>query len=81
MEIEHLVEECIGSAMTDTLMDLANDINITAVRYGVNRLEIANELYHIVFGSVNEELVAQKIVSVPQNLPEEGRYFKCIELY
>lgn len=81
MEIEHFVEECIGSAMADTLMDLANDIDITAVRHGVNRLEIANELYHIVFGSVNEELVARKIVSVPQNLPKEGRYFKCIELY
>lgn len=81
MEIEYLVEECIGSAMADTLMDLANDIDITAVRHGVNRLEIANELYHIVFGSVNEELVARKIVSVPQNLPKEGRYFKCIELY
>lgn len=81
MEIESIVEKCLGEAMSDTLIDLAGSIDITAVRHGVNRLEIANELYHIVFGSINEELVSRGIVAAPQYIPGEGRYFKCIKVY
>lgn len=80
-EIEGIVEKCLGNAMADTLLELAESIDITAVKHGVNHLEIANELYHIVFGSINEELVARGIVAVPQHIPGEGRYFKCIEIY
>lgn len=80
-QIERIVESCLGEAMSDTLMKLAGSIDITAVRHGVNRLEIANELYHILFGSMNEELVARKIVAVPAYIPGEGRYQKCMVLY
>lgn len=80
-QIEKTVENCLGEAMSDTLMELAGSIDITAVRHGVNRLEIANELYHILFGSINEELAARKIVDAPVYIPGEGRYQKCIELY
>lgn len=81
MEIERIVERSLGEAMSDVLLDLAGTIDITAVRYGVNRLEIANELYHIVFGSINEELVSRGIVAAPQRISGEGRYFECIEIY
>ena len=67
--------------MSQTLIELAGSINITAVKHGVNRKEIANELYHIVFGSINEDLTARGIVTTPKYIPGEGRYFKCIELY
>ena len=80
-EIEGIVEKCLGNAMADTLLELAGSIDITAVKHGVNRMEIANELYHIVFGSINEELVTRGIVDVPQYIHDEGRYFKCIEIY
>ncbi|MDE6219353.1 MAG: hypothetical protein K2G51_02785 [Lachnospiraceae bacterium] len=80
-EIEGVVERCLGEAMSETLIELAGSIDITAVRHGVNRLEIANELYHIMFGFLNEELVLRKIVAAPQQIPGEGRYFKCIEVY
>ena len=80
-EIESIVEKCLGNAMNDTLIELAGSIDITAVRHGVDRMEIANELYHIVFGSLNEELVVRKIVAAPDHIPGEGRYFKCVELY
>lgn len=80
-EIEGIIEKCLGNAMSDTLIDLAGSIDITAVKHGVNRLEIANELYHIVFGSINEDLTARGIVATPKYIPGEGRYFKCIELY
>jgi hypothetical protein len=81
MEIESIIEKCLGEAMSGTLSDLATSIDITAVSHGVNRLEIANELYHILFGSINEELVLRKIVADPQPIPGEGRYFRCIEVY
>lgn len=81
LEIAHIVEKCLGEVMADTLIELSDTVDITAVRHGVNRLEIANELYHIVFGSLNEELVKRNIVEVPKCIPGEGRYFKCIEIY
>ena len=80
-EIEGIVEKCLGDALSNTLLELAGSIDITAVKHGVNRLEIANELYHILFGSINEELAERGIVAAPQHIPGEGRYFKCIELY
>lgn len=80
-EIENLVENILGEAISDTLLELSSSIDITAVRHGVNRLEIANELYHILFGSINEELVEAGIVANPQHVPGEGRYFKCIEVF
>lgn len=81
VEIESIVEKCIGTAMSDTLIELAGSVDITAVNHGVNRLEIANELYHIVFGSINEELAARGIVAAPKYRLDEGRYLKCIEIY
>lgn len=81
LEIERIVEHCLGEAMAKTLIELASTLNITAVAHGVNGFEIANELYHILFGAINEELVSQSIVACPQRIPDEGRYAKCIEVY
>ena len=80
-EIEGIVEKYLGVAVSDTLIEIAGSIDITAVRHGVDRLEIANELYHIVFGAINEELVARGFVAAPQHISDEGRYLKCIELF
>lgn len=80
-EIGDIVEDCIGEPMAGTLMELAALSDITAVRHGVNRLETANELYHLVFGFINEALVLRGIVTAPPRLSGEGRYLKCIELY
>lgn len=80
-EIEGIVEKRLGKEISDALIELAGTIGITAVKHGVNCLEIANELYHIVFGFINEELVSRNIVSVPKHIPGEGRYFKCIEVF
>lgn len=80
-KVERIVESHMGEAMCELLAELAEKIQITAVRHNVNRLEIANELYHIVFGFINEELVARGLVAAPNDVPGEGRYLKCIELY
>lgn len=80
-EIESIIEKCLGNAISDILLELADSMDITAVKHGVDRKEIANELYHIVFGSINEELVARGMIAAPPYIPNEGRYFKCIEVY
>ncbi len=81
LEIESIVESCIGEAVTRILLDLATSIEITAAKHGVDGLEIANELYHILFGAVNEELVSRGLVARPPYVPGEGRYFKCMVIY
>lgn len=81
VEIENIVEKCLGNAVSNILIELAGSLDITAVRHGVNPKEIANELYHIVFGSINEILVARGSVAIPRYISGEGRYFKCIEIY
>lgn len=81
MEIESIVENCIGEAVAGILHEQAVSMEITAVKHGVNDLEIANEIYHIVFGSINEELVRRGIVAQPIDVPGEGRFLRCIEVY
>ncbi len=78
--IEQVVEDCLGDVIAKVLIDLANTVKITAVRHGADKLEIANELYHIVFGMINEELVKRNIVAKPALRSGEGRYMKCIVL-
>ena len=80
-QIEKNIEQLLGHSIEETLHELSSTLNITAVRQGVNQLEIANELYHLVFGCINEELVCRGIVASPPLIPNEGRYFRCIELY
>ncbi len=79
-QMEEMVENCLGDAFSKALCDLADTAAITAVRHGVNGPEIANELYHILFGMMNEELVSRGIVEAPNLRPGEGRYLKCVEL-
>ncbi len=80
-ELEAIMEETLGDDMAKALKELAGTLDITAARHGVDRSEIANELYHILFGSINEELILRGIAAGPRNIPGEGRYFKCVEVY
>lgn len=50
-------------------------------RHGVPKEEVANEVYHMIFGMLNEELVSRGFVQVPDFHVGEGRYLKSIELY
>lgn len=75
--MEEIVETKIGSAFVQALSDVPN---ITAVRHGVSAKELANELYHLLFGSVNEALAARGIVASPRRIPGEGRYLRCVQL-
>ena len=77
LELEAIVEAQVGDAFAEALSVLPD---ITAVRHGVSAKELANELYHILFGSVNEALAARGIVAAPTHIPGEGRYLRCIQL-
>ena len=48
--------------------------------HGVAAGEIANEMYHIAFGMLNERLIESGFVEKPREYPGEGRYLKSIEL-
>lgn len=79
-EIARIVEEYMGTSFVAELTALSKEMNITANRHCVPSGEIANELYHILFGAVNEELVHRKIVAEPPCIGDEGRYFCSIQL-
>lgn len=57
MRVEEVVGECIGEEVAKILIDFAVSGERTAVRYGVNSLEIANEIYHIVVGFIRTSSV------------------------
>lgn len=80
-KIAKTVEEHLGNIFIAELTALSKQVNITANKHGVSPGEIANELYHILFGSINGELVRRKIVAQPPYTSEEGRYLRSIQLY
>lgn len=80
-EIEIIVEHVLGEAMSQTLFELSGSLQITSVIHGVPWPEIANELYHILFGTINQQLVDRNLISEPQFFPGQGRYRKCMEIY
>lgn len=79
-EIASTVETHLGELIAEELTTLSREIHITANSHGVSSGEIANELYHILFGSVNEELVRRGIVAHPPYISGEGRYYCSIQL-
>lgn len=78
--IYRITEGSIGSKIKDALFKASSNVMLKSALYGVNSLEIANELYHILFGKINEELVKKGFVRRPARLTGEGRYLKCIEI-
>ncbi len=74
-----LAEECLYAEVEHTLLEAQKNLPLTAIRHGVPPKEIANELYHVLFGGVNEEAVKRGLVAAPPYKPGEGRYLKCIE--
>lgn len=78
-DIAHIVSKCLLEPVTDLLLHC--DLDITAVRHGVDRRELGNELYHILFGQINEALVEKGLVAAPAYFPGEGRYLKSIQRF
>jgi len=79
--ITQQVIDALTAPMAQALTELGHTLQIAAVAHGVDSREIANELYHILFGGINETLVTRGHVAAPPERPGEGRYLQCIQLF
>lgn len=79
-KLGHLTEQCILSEMEAALTAPSVILPLHCMQSGIPAGEAANELYHLVFGQLNELLVQKKFVTEPSAYPGEGRYLKSIEL-
>jgi len=80
-KLTRIVIDCIGTDMGKLLSDSPIMFQLHCRQHGVSKEEAANEVYHILFGMLNEELVSRGIVQKPNFIDGEGRYLKSIELY
>ncbi len=53
-------------------------MDITALKHNVEVTELMNELWHQVFGNINEQLVEKGFLSQPPFIEGQGRYFRAI---
>jgi len=65
---------------SQALSTLSHLDTLTGSRHGVRASEMGNELYHILFGSLNEELVRRGIADAPCHRPGQGRFARSILL-
>jgi len=72
---------CIGNDIRKVLSNSPIMFQLYCRQHGVPKEEVANEVYHILFGMLNEELVSRGIVQEPNLHVGEGRYLKSIELF
>ncbi|MCI5774171.1 MAG: hypothetical protein MR210_06365 [Erysipelotrichaceae bacterium] len=63
----------------DALKIIEVENQLSATLHGVRSKDIANEIYHLIFGEVNEILVGKGMVARPPYIKGEGRYFKSFE--
>lgn len=78
--VRDIVWDTIGGALTDALSNSPLLDGLLCKRHGVPQNEIANELYHLLFGTINLRLAEKGAVASPKYRPGEGRYHKCILL-
>lgn len=79
--LSNIVIDCIGIDIKKLLSDSPIMFQLYCRRHGVPKEEVANEVYHMIFGMLNEELVSRGFVQMPDFHVGEGRYLKSIELY
>ena len=89
LEQDRLVIEAIHKLiMKEVILHLSEDfstahkrLDISSVKHGVDVKEILNEMWHQIFGHVNESLVKKGLFKTPDYFEGEGRYLKCIEVF
>lgn len=77
--LERLTEECLYTEVRSALSTPQLTSSLLCSRHGVSAKEIANELYHVLFGQLNERLVSSGFVAKPQEFSGEGRYLQSIQ--
>lgn len=78
-KIENRVLEMIDNKVC-TFFQGNNDIlsNLTPVRHNVAIEEISNELWHLIFGEINEYLIKKEFFARPKYIDGQGRFFQSI---
>ena len=79
-ELYNFVLQIIEKKLTESLTVLSSETRLCAIRHGVQTKDVANEIYHLIFGEVNELLVQNGVVAKPEYLHGEGRFFKAFEI-
>lgn len=70
----------VKKPITNALFTIQEKSSLLAIAHDVKVKDIANEIYHLIFGEVNECLVKSRLVSEPHYIQGEGRYFKSFEM-
>lgn len=78
-ELYQFVLELVKTHLSEALSLIHGEKGLLSIAHHVNEKDIANEIYHLIFGEVNELLVRNGFVEKPPYLPKEGRYFKSFE--
>jgi len=77
-ELTKIVIGCIGDDIKKVLSNSPIMFQLYCRQHGVPKEEVANEVYHILFGMLNEELVSRGIVQEPNLHVGEGRYLNLL---
>lgn len=73
------VLEIVNEHIINALGAIQNEDRLLAIVHGVNVKDIANEIYHLIFGEINELLVKSGLILEPPYYQGEGRYSKSFE--
>lgn len=79
-QASQLAIDSVGDEMIKALNSSRRLNDMLCQKHGSPRKELANEMYHVLFGTLNEELVSRGIVASPEFHKGEGRYLKSIEM-
>ena len=78
-ELYKFVVGIIAEHISNALTTIQSETRLLAIAHEVNVKDIANEIYHLIFGEVNEALINSGLISNPPYYQGEGRYFKSFE--
>jgi len=79
-EIHDLLIKIILPVIKENFSRAKEKLDISAVKHNVDIREVLNEMWHQVFGNINEQLVKQEMIKTPDYFKGEGRYLKAIYL-
>lgn len=81
-EISNIISAGIFEIVKNIIDNLGKNLpDLTPLKHGVEFKDIANELWHLMFGATNEYLVNLGFFSKPVYRDGEGRYFQCISFH
>lgn len=79
IELYETILGLIKYILTEALSEIQENRGLLAIRHGVAVHDIGNEIYHLIFGEVNEQLVRNGFVAEPVFRPGQGRFLQSYE--